>query len=176
MLSLALFHFYLFFSQNEGACLYSNTFAETYTFISKMESFFERDVYLLNSPVQRSTLFRSKVYCCSNGLMSLMQNTLWFLKNALLSKGYVKHWQYISYFTHGSDRFGLWYIIFLQVKYCLSVNSSKVFKTKTKFSLASNSAIVGVYMSKNQNDTGNYFHNNKEHQKLVKISISENLY
>ena len=117
-----------------------------------------------------------KLYCSSNGLMSLMQNTLCFLKNALLSKGYVKHWQYISYFTHGSDRFGLQYIIFLQVKYCLSVNSSWVFKTKTKFSLASNSAIVGVYMSKNENDIGNYFHNNKEHQKLVKISISGNLY
>ena len=46
-----------------------------------MESFSERDVYLLASAVQRSPLFWSKLYCFSNGMTCLIQNALYFLKN-----------------------------------------------------------------------------------------------
>ena len=68
MLSLLLLHFCLFFRQNEITCSCSNTFAETYKVIKKIEKFLERDVYLLASALQRSTLFWSKLYCSSNGL------------------------------------------------------------------------------------------------------------
>ena len=61
--------------------------------------------------------------------------------------------------------FGIYF--FLQVKYC------SWFKTKMEFSLTSISVVVGVWMSKNENQAGIYFHNNKEDQKLVKISISQ---
>ena len=113
---------------------------------------------MLAPAVKRSTLFRSKLYCCSNKMTSLMKNASCFLKNVLLCKGYFKHFFRISHMDLIDSVFGIYF--FLQVKYC-----SWVFKTNMEFSLAPNSAIADdISMNKNENHTGNYLHKNKEHQ------------
>ena len=116
MLSYTLFHFFCFsLKMKEPASVQIYLLK----FIKLSEEFLERDVFLMAPAVY--TLVRSKLYCSSNGMTSLMKNTSCFLKNVLLCKGHVKYWKYVSYFTHGSDRFGLWYILLPASKVLLLV-------------------------------------------------------
>ena len=106
MFSYALFHFCLFFPQNERTCFCSDTFAEAHKVIRKI--LLKRCMFADSSSVP---------YFGQNYIALL---TIWrpwwrthhaFWKMFYCSKGTSNI--FILYLTHGSDRFGLWYIIFL---------------------------------------------------------------